>query len=63
MEKFVIDTTDGKIQSINRTIRLKAELFDRLTLLSEETGVSLNKIINQCISYALDNMDARPNSE
>jgi len=56
MERFEIDKTDGKIQSISRTIRLKTELFDRLMLLSEESGVSFNKIINQCITYALDNM-------
>lgn len=56
MEKFEVDKSDGKIQSINRTIRLKAELYDQLTLLSEETGVSLNKLINQCIAYALSNM-------
>lgn len=56
MEKFEIDTSDGKIQSISRAIRLKAELFDRLMRLSEDSGVSFNKIINQCISYALYNM-------
>ena len=61
MDKFEIDKTDGKIQSISRTIRLKAELFDRLTLLSEESGVSFNKIINQCITYALDNMEETNN--
>lgn len=56
MEHFEIDKSGDKIQSISRTIRLKAELFDRLMLLSEDSGVSFNKIINQCITYALDNM-------
>lgn len=56
MEKFEVDKNDGKIQSINRTIRLKAELYDQLILLSEESGVSLNKLINQCVAYALSNI-------
>jgi len=56
MKEFEIDRMDGKIRSINRTIRLKAELYERLMLLSEESGVSFNKIINQCVTYALDNM-------
>ena len=57
MEKFKIKTDIDKIQSINRTIRMKPEYFEKLTLLSEETGVSFNKIINQCIEYALKNME------
>ena len=57
MKKFKVNTDIDKIQSVNRTVRLKAEYFDKLTLLSEETGVSFNKIINQCIEYALQNMD------
>lgn len=56
MKQFEVDPYDGKIQSINRTIRLKAELYDKLTLLSEKSGLSLNKVINQCVAYALDNM-------
>ena len=57
MEKFKVNTDIDKIQSINRTIRIKAEYFEKLTLLSEETGVSFNKIINQCIEYALKNIE------
>lgn len=57
MEKFRIDKGDGKISSINRTIRLKPEYFEKIMELSDETGVSFNKIVNQCIEYALNNMD------
>lgn len=56
MKTFEIDKSDGKIQSISRTIRLKAELFDQLMELSEESGVSFNKIINQCVTYALETL-------
>lgn len=61
MKKFKVNADIDKIQSINRTIRIKPEIFEKLTLLSEKTGVSFNKIINQCIEYALQNMDDNEN--
>ena len=36
----------------SRTIRLDAALFERIMEESEKTGVSFNKIVNQCITYA-----------
>ena len=57
MEKFSVDKGEGKISSINRTIRLKPEYFEKIMELSEETGISFNKIVNQCIGYALNNME------
>ena len=60
MGTFKIDREDGKISSINRTIRMKPEHFEAIMALSEETGVSFNKIINQCIEYALTNMEREP---
>lgn len=59
MEKFRVNTNDGKISSINRTIRLKPEYFEKIMELSEKTGVSFNKIVNQCIEYALNNMEEK----
>lgn len=64
MEKFVIDKTDRKMSSISRTIRMKEETFDRINEINRQTGVSFNKIVNQCIEYALahyeeDAQDAR----
>ena len=57
MKPFKVDTQEHKISAINRTIRIKADTFDKINELSEKTGVSFNKIINQCIEYALDNME------
>lgn len=54
---FTVSTKDEKIKSINRTIRFKPEHFDRIVQLSEETGVSFNKIVNQCLAFALDSME------
>jgi len=57
MEKFVIKTDDEKMSSINRTIRIKPETFEKITELSKEMDVSFNKIANQCLEYALRNLD------
>lgn len=57
MEPFRINTEEEKISSISRTIRMKAETFDKINDLSMKTGVSFNKIVNQCIEYALENMN------
>lgn len=57
MKPFKVDTNEQKISSISRTIRLKSETFDKINELNLKTGVSFNKIINQCIEYALANME------
>lgn len=57
MDKFRISKDNEKISSINRTIRLKSEIYDKLILLSEQNGVSFNKLVNQCIDYALSNLE------
>ena len=56
MKPFKINTQDEKLSSVSRTIRMKAEVFDRIDALNLQTGVSFNKIVNQCIEYALANM-------
>ena len=61
MEKFKINKKDDKISSINRTIRLKPEFFEKLNILSEKYNVSFNKLVNQCIEYALNNLDETEN--
>ena len=56
MKPFKVNTEDEKLSSVSRTIRMKAEVFDRINELNLKTGVSFNKIVNQCIEYALANM-------
>lgn len=56
MEAFKINTEEEKISSISRTIRMKVETFDKINEINQKTGVSFNKIVNQCIEYALKNM-------
>ena len=57
MEKFIIDTKERKMSSISRTIRMKEETFDRINEITRRTGVSFNRIVNQCIEYALAHYD------
>ena len=57
MEGFRIDTSDEKISSVSRTIRIKAETFDKINEINMKTGVYFNKIVNQCIEYALKNYE------
>lgn len=56
MQPFKVNTEEEKISSISRTIRMKAETFDKINEINRKTGVSFNKIVNQCIEYALENM-------
>ena len=58
MDKFVIQKDENKMSSINRTVRFKPEHFEKLTELSIQTGVSFNKILTQCIEFALSRLDA-----
>lgn len=57
MDRFKIQKDQQKPKSINRTIRLQADVFSRLMELTVKHGVSFNKLINQCIEFALDHMD------
>ena len=57
MGKLVIKNDSEKISSINRTIRIKPDCFEKLMSLSEKHGISFNKVVNQCLEYALENLD------
>lgn len=56
MAKFKIDKEKLNAKSINRTIRIKPETYAQLSLISDNSGVSFNKVVNECIEYALSHM-------
>lgn len=56
MAKFKINKEKLNAKSINRTIRIKPETYDKLAKISNNSGVSFNKIVNECIEYALSHM-------
>ena len=45
-----------KTEMINKTFRLPAELINRLSIVAQKKGVSVNNLVAQCCEYALDNL-------
>ena len=60
MDSFKLDTSETKMSSVSRTIRMKEETFDRICEINRKTGVSFNRIVNQCIEYALERYEEAP---
>ena len=42
--------------NISRTVRFPEKLFECLSQLAQENGISFNFLVLQCCSYALENM-------
>lgn len=57
MGKLVIKSDVDAIKSINRTIRIKPECFDKLMELAKKHNISFNKVVTQCLDYALENLE------
>lgn len=57
MEKLVIKSDVEAMKSINRTIRIKPACFDKLMELAEKHNISFNKVVCQCLDYALKNIE------
>lgn len=58
MDELIIKKEIPKISSINRTIRMAPECFDSIMNISKNTGVSFNKVVSQCLEFALEHIDA-----
>lgn len=56
MAKFKIDKEKVSNKTVNRTIRIKQETFNKLMELGEGNSISFNKVVNECIEYALSHM-------
>lgn len=41
----------------NKSLRLPKDLIDKVQGLANENALSFNKVVIQCIEYALDNME------
>ena len=48
--------TVKRVEMINKTFRLPAELVERLSFVAQEKGVSMNNLVAQCCEYALGQM-------
>jgi len=58
MDRFEVKKDQNKASSVNRTVRFKPEHFEKLMELSNSTGISFNKILTQCIEFALSRLEA-----
>lgn len=46
-----------KIEMINKTFRLPLQLVEELQVVAQNKGISLNKLVEKCCEYALDNLE------
>ena len=46
-----------KKEYINKTFRLNRKLATEMETIRKEKGISLNKLVDVCIRYALDNLE------
>ncbi|MBR2828821.1 MAG: hypothetical protein IKE70_06290 [Bacilli bacterium] len=53
MDNFKLPKENDQ-KSVLKTIRLKYKLFEKIELLSKQNNISINRIINECIEFALD---------
>lgn len=45
------------IEYENKSLRLPSDLIDRVQCLANENSLSFNRVVIQCIEYALDNLE------
>lgn len=46
-----------KEKSVLKTIRIKLTSLNKIEELSKKSSISVNRIINECIEFALENMN------
>ena len=56
MEKFKLPNINEE-KTLLKTIRIKQTNMEKLEELAKKTGLSINRLINECIEYALINLD------
>jgi len=50
-----------KQEYVNKTFRISKELVDRLAIVAQQEGVSMNEFVVQACEYALDNLQNQSN--
>lgn len=50
-------------ESVNKTFRIPVNIVERLETLAGEYNTSVNKIVIQCLEYALDNLSDNDNTD
>lgn len=57
MNSFKIPNINDE-KSVLKTIRLKYKTLERIEELSQSNDISVNRLINECIEFALDNLNS-----
>lgn len=50
-----------RVEYENKSLRLPVDLIEKVRQLAEKNEISFNKVVIQCIDYALDHMDQKDN--
>ncbi len=58
MKEFKLPNMDEE-KSVLKTIRLKLTTLQKVEELSKETNISVNRLINECIEFALENLNKK----
>lgn len=62
MSKFIIPNIEEE-NTITKTIRIRRNIAKKLEELSIENNITFNRLVNECIDYALQNMEEDTNKE
>lgn len=57
IEPFRLQYTDAPARPKQPIVRLKPSYYQLLERLKRETGLALGAIVEQCIDYAIENME------
>ena len=59
MKEFKLPNSEDE-QSILKTIRMKYATLKKIEEVAKESNLSINRVINECIEFALNNLDNKP---
>lgn len=56
MKKFIIPNIEEE-NTITKTIRIKRNVSNKLESLAVQNNITFNRLVNECIDFALENME------
>ena len=59
MKEFKLPNIEAE-QSVLKTIRIKFATLKKIEEVAKASNLSINRVINECIEFALDNLDNKP---
>lgn len=59
MKDFKLPNVEDE-QSVLKTIRIKFATLKKIEEVAKESNLSVNRVINECIEFALNNLDSKP---